>query len=63
MTLIAPTDEAELNRALRLSLKLDTAVAIRYPRDNVPTCNFEEEVLPERASRRRANGNSARAEC
>ncbi|QOV88990.1 1-deoxy-D-xylulose-5-phosphate synthase [Humisphaera borealis] len=47
MTLIAPTDEAELNRALRLSLKLDTAVAIRYPRDNVPTCNFEEEVLPE----------------
>lgn len=47
ITLMAPSDEAELNRALRLSLSLDGAAAIRYPRDNVPTCNFEDEVLPE----------------
>jgi 1-deoxy-D-xylulose-5-phosphate synthase len=41
MILMAPSDEAELNRALRLALSLDTASALRYPRDNVPACNFE----------------------
>jgi 1-deoxy-D-xylulose-5-phosphate synthase len=41
MVLMAPSDEAELNRALRLALSLDTASAIRYPRDNVPAQNFE----------------------
>jgi len=54
MTLMAPSDEAELNRALRLALKLDAAAAIRYPRDNVPACNFEEEILP--ALRAQATG-------
>src|SRR5205085_4552349 len=39
MVLMAPSDEAELNRALRLSLTLDTASAMRYPRDNVPAQN------------------------
>jgi 1-deoxy-D-xylulose-5-phosphate synthase len=32
---------------LRLGLSLDTASAIRYPRDNVPECNFEDLVAPD----------------
>ena len=44
MVLMAPSDEAELNRALRLALSLETASAIRYPRDNVPVCNFEDAI-------------------
>jgi 1-deoxy-D-xylulose-5-phosphate synthase len=44
MVLMAPSDEAELNRSLRLALSLDTASALRYPRDNVPDCNFEELI-------------------
>jgi 1-deoxy-D-xylulose-5-phosphate synthase len=46
MVLMAPSDEAELNRALRLALSLETVSAIRYPRDNVPTKNFEESIAP-----------------
>ncbi len=46
MVLMAPSDEAELNRALRFSLALETAAALRYPRDNVPTQNFEETIDP-----------------
>jgi 1-deoxy-D-xylulose-5-phosphate synthase len=46
IVLMAPSDEAELNRALRLGLSLGTASAIRYPRDNVPTENFEQIVTP-----------------
>jgi 1-deoxy-D-xylulose-5-phosphate synthase len=44
MVLMAPSDEAELNRALRFALTLDTASTIRYPRDNVPACDFEKEI-------------------
>src|SRR5260370_34665603 len=44
IVLMAPSDEAELNRALRLALSLDTASAIRYPRDNVPACPFEDVI-------------------
>ena len=44
MVLMAPSDEAELNRSLRLALSLETASALRYPRDNVPACNFEEVI-------------------
>ena len=44
IVLMAPSDEAELNRSLRLAMKLDGATAIRYPRDNVPVTNFEETV-------------------
>ncbi|MBV8780720.1 MAG: 1-deoxy-D-xylulose-5-phosphate synthase [Phycisphaerae bacterium] len=44
IVLMAPSDEKELNRALRLALSLDTASAIRYPRDNVPACAFEEVI-------------------
>lgn len=36
MTVLAPADEAELLAALRFALHQDDAVAIRYPRDNVP---------------------------
>ncbi len=46
MVLMAPSDEAELNRALRLALSLDVASALRYPRDNVPAVNFEETIDP-----------------
>ena len=44
MVLMAPSDEAELNRCLRLALSLETASAMRYPRDNVPARNFEEVI-------------------
>ncbi len=46
IVLMAPSDEAELNRALRLGLSLDVCSAIRYPRDNVPEQNFEQMVTP-----------------
>ena len=46
IVLMAPSDEAELNRCLRLALTLDGASALRYPRDNVPACNFEEVIHP-----------------
>jgi 1-deoxy-D-xylulose-5-phosphate synthase len=41
IVLMAPSDEAELNRCLRLALSLETASALRYPRDQVPACDFE----------------------
>jgi 1-deoxy-D-xylulose-5-phosphate synthase len=41
IVLMAPSDEADLNRCLRLSLQLETPSALRYPRDNVPACDFE----------------------
>ncbi|HEY7091307.1 MAG TPA: 1-deoxy-D-xylulose-5-phosphate synthase [Tepidisphaeraceae bacterium] len=44
MVLMAPSDEAELNRSLRFALSLDTLSAIRYPRDNVPARNFEASI-------------------
>ena len=44
ITLMAPSDEAELNRSLRLAFSLETASALRYPRDNVPATNFEETI-------------------
>ncbi|HLL89727.1 MAG TPA: 1-deoxy-D-xylulose-5-phosphate synthase [Tepidisphaeraceae bacterium] len=44
IVLMAPSDEAELNRCLRLATTLDTASAVRYPRDNVPACHFEDEI-------------------
>jgi 1-deoxy-D-xylulose-5-phosphate synthase len=46
MVLMAPSDEAELNRSLRLALSLETASALRYPRDNVPAANFDEGIEP-----------------
>src|SRR5207248_8934311 len=46
MVLMAPSDEAELNRSLRLALSLETTSALRYPRDNVPASNFEEVIEP-----------------
>lgn len=36
MVLMAPSDEAELNRCLAFAVTLDTASALRYPRDSVP---------------------------
>ncbi|MGD0461306.1 MAG: 1-deoxy-D-xylulose-5-phosphate synthase [Tepidisphaeraceae bacterium] len=46
IVLMAPSDEAELNRAVRLALTLETVSAVRYPRDSVPTKNFEEVIDP-----------------
>jgi 1-deoxy-D-xylulose-5-phosphate synthase len=47
MVLMAPSDEAELNRSLRLALAMENVSAIRYPRDNVPAENFEAMIAPE----------------
>ncbi len=44
MVLMAPSDESELNRAMRLTLKLESPSAIRYPRDTVPAKNFQETM-------------------
>jgi 1-deoxy-D-xylulose-5-phosphate synthase len=46
IVLMAPSDEAELNRCLRLAISLESASALRYPRDNVPASNFEEVIDP-----------------
>ena len=46
MVLMAPSDEAELQRCLRFALTLDTAGALRYPRDEVPTENLEVGIAP-----------------
>lgn len=46
MVLMAPSDEAELNRSLQFALKLDTPGALRYPRDTVPAQPFEETIDP-----------------
>lgn len=40
MVLMAPSDEADLNRMLRFALTLDVPSAIRYPRDNVPAADY-----------------------
>ena len=47
IVLMAPSDEAELNRSLRMALSLETASAIRYPRDNVPAVHFDQSIAPE----------------
>ena len=44
MVLMAPSDEAELKRMLALAFELETAVALRYPRDVVPSIDFENRV-------------------
>jgi 1-deoxy-D-xylulose-5-phosphate synthase len=44
MVLMAPSDEAELSRSLKLALSLETPSALRYPRDNVPAQPFEEQI-------------------
>jgi len=44
MVLMAPSDEAELNRAMRLTLRLTGPSAIRYPRDMVPAKSFENTI-------------------
>lgn len=53
MVLMAPSDELELGRCLRLAVSLDTPSALRYPRDSVPAVPFEQAVegqLREQAS-------------
>jgi 1-deoxy-D-xylulose-5-phosphate synthase len=40
ITLMAPSDERDLNRMLKLALSLDRCSALRYPRDTVPATDF-----------------------
>ncbi len=40
ITLMAPSDERDLNRMLKVALGLDRCSAIRYPRDSVPAKDF-----------------------
>src|SRR4029077_12414018 len=47
IVLMAPSDEAELNRALRFALTLDVPSAMRYPRDTVPPVSYDELVSAE----------------
>ena len=47
MVLMAPSDEADLNRCLKFCLSLDGPAALRYPRDSVPTENFEQIIDPD----------------
>ncbi len=46
MVLMAPSDELELHRCLRFALSLETASALRYPRDVVPATPFERLIAP-----------------
>lgn len=46
MVLMAPSDEAELKRCLRLALELGCPCALRYPRDNVPQPDVEQIIAP-----------------
>ena len=46
IVLAAPSDEPELRRAVAFQLSLNTASAIRYPRDNVPAVPLEQRVSP-----------------
>ena len=50
MVLMAPSDEADLNRMLRLAVSLESPSALRYPRDTVPSVNFEDMVAPDLAA-------------
>jgi len=46
MVLMAPSDESELRRCLKFAISLDTACALRYPRDSVPAINFQDLIEP-----------------
>ncbi|MGF1633149.1 MAG: 1-deoxy-D-xylulose-5-phosphate synthase [Phycisphaerae bacterium] len=46
MVLLAPSDEMELKRMLKLQLSLASASAVRYPRDDVPALPFEDAISP-----------------
>jgi 1-deoxy-D-xylulose-5-phosphate synthase len=61
MVLMAPSDEAELNRAMRLALTLETPSAIRYPRDTVPARDLEHSVAPPLASQARGEWITGRS--
>jgi 1-deoxy-D-xylulose-5-phosphate synthase len=61
IVLMAPSDEAELNRSLRLALRLESASALRYPRDNVPACDFESVIDEPLRGPASTSGRSARA--
>jgi 1-deoxy-D-xylulose-5-phosphate synthase len=46
MVLMAPSDEAELRRCLRLAVALECPAALRYPRDVIPAEDFERVIEP-----------------
>ena len=45
---MAPQRRSRAEPRSALALSLETASAIRYPRDNVPACNFEDVDRPDR---------------
>ena len=59
MVLMAPSDEADLNRMLRFALTLDVPSAIRYPRDNVPVEDYPEAQIVLGRSRVLRQGDDA----
>jgi len=46
MVLMAPSDEGELRRCLKLAASLDGPSALRYPRDNVPSADLDRVIEP-----------------
>jgi len=59
MVLVAPADENELRAALRFAVAQDCAVALRYPRDNVPESLGESPPFELGRSRLLADGKDA----
>ncbi len=47
--LMAPSDEADLRRMMKLAFELETFVALRYPRDDVPATNYEDAIADDLA--------------
>jgi 1-deoxy-D-xylulose-5-phosphate synthase len=47
MVLMAPSDESEMRRCLKLTLTLETPSALRYPRDVVPKLDYEKTIAAE----------------
>ncbi len=45
IVLMAPSDESELKRCLRLAHSIDAPGVLRYPRDSVPACDLD-QLLP-----------------
>ncbi len=47
IVLMAPSDEAELKRCLKLTQQIDAPSSLRYPRDVVPAVDLENHLLDE----------------
>lgn len=63
IVLMSPMDEAELRASMKFGLTLDTASAIRYPRDNVPPANGDSPAFELGKSRKLRDGDDATLLC